>query len=185
MSDPVVLAREVLAHAEARPPTLGSGRLVCIDGPAGSGKTTLAAAVSERSGALVVHLDDLYPGWDGMFSFAPHVQALLTPLASGDTGYYRRYDWADGEYRETHHVDPAPLLVLEGVGSGNRAWAGLVTTLAWVEAPRDERLRRGLTRDGEAMRERWLGWMRDEGVLFAEEHTHERADLVFGTASPD
>ncbi len=29
----------------ARPPTLGVGRLVCVDGPAGSGKTTLAAAL--------------------------------------------------------------------------------------------------------------------------------------------
>ena len=29
----------------AAPPTLGAGRLVCVDGPAGSGKTTLAAAL--------------------------------------------------------------------------------------------------------------------------------------------
>ena len=41
----------VLAHAAAQPPLLGEGRLVCVDGPAGSGKTTLAAAVAEATGA--------------------------------------------------------------------------------------------------------------------------------------
>ena len=38
-------ARDVLALAASRPPSLGAGRLVCVDGPAGSGKTTLAAAL--------------------------------------------------------------------------------------------------------------------------------------------
>ena len=32
-------------------------------------------------------------------------------------------------------VPPAPLLVLEGVGSGSPAYADLVTVLVWVEAP--------------------------------------------------
>jgi uridine kinase len=175
-------AADVVHHARSTPARLGSGRLVCIDGPAGSGKTTLAGEVAELGSGFVVHLDDLYPGWDGLPELDPLVLRLLDPLAQDMTGYYRRWDWVDDEYRETHHVDPAPLLVLEGVGSGNRAWRQLVSTLVWVEAPPAVRLSRGLERDGVAVRERWLRWMADEDQLFAEEGTRAAADLVVDTS---
>lgn len=181
MRDSGARASEVLALVESRPARLGSGRLVCIDGPAGSGKTTLAHELAGLSDARVVRMDDLYPGWDGLFAVDAEVLGLLRPLADDMTGYHRRYDWTDGEYRETHHLDPSPLLVLDGVGSGNRAWRDLVSTLVWVEAPADTRLARGLVRDGEEQREHWLGWMRDEERLFAEQGTRSAADLVFET----
>lgn len=177
-----VRADEVLRHARAQPCTIGHGRLVCVDGPAGSGKTTLAAELAQLGGARVVHLDDLYPGWDGIFCFEPEVRRLLDPLAVGDTGYYRRFDWVAGEYRETHHVDPSPLLVLEGVGAGNRAWSTLITTLVWLEAPAEVRLARGLARDGAQMRNHWVQWMADEQVLFEEQQTRERAHLRYDTS---
>lgn len=171
----------VLALTRSRPATLGTGRLVCIDGPAGSGKTTLAGEVAASSGAGVVHLDDLYPGWDGLGRIDPLVLALLAPLADGSPGSYPRYDWALGEYAETHTVAPAPLLVLEGVGAGNRAWAGQATVLVWVEAPPATRLERGLARDGVDVEDRWRQWLADEDVLFAREGTRHRADLVLET----
>jgi uridine kinase len=157
---------------------------VCIDGPAGSGKSTLADQVAELGGAPVVRMDDLYPGWDGLFAVEPEVLALLEPLSEDRAGSYRRFDWIADEYRESHVVEPAPLLVLEGVGSGNRAWRHLVTTLVWVEAPDDVRLARGLARDGEELRDRWVGWMRDEARLVAREQTRAHADLVFDTSGP-
>lgn len=172
---------EVVAHARSQPARLGSGRLVCIDGPAGSGKTTLAARVADLAAATVVHLDDLYPGWEGLFEVDHHVLDLLRPLAEDRAGHYRRFDWAACEFRESRAVEPAPLLVLEGVGAGNRGWRDLVSTLVWVEAPEDVRLVRGLARDGESVRERWEQWMRDEARLFEREQTRAAADLLLLT----
>ena len=177
-------ATDVVAHVRSGPARLGSGRLVCIDGPTGSGKTTLAAEVADRTGAPVVHLDDLYPGWTGLFDVDQHVQALLEPLAAGEPGRYRRFDWYAGEYRETHRVDPAPLLVLEGVGAGNRGWRHLATTLVWVDAPPRLRLERGVARDGEDQREHLVAWTRDEDQLFRLQDTRAHADLVLDTG-PD
>ncbi len=180
-SDP---ADQVLALAESRPPTLGAGRLICVDGPAGSGKTTLATALSQRAAASVVHMDDLYEGWAGMPTVAGHLADLLRPLARGKPGRYRRYDWHADEYAETVTVEPAPLLVVEGVASGDRVHADLVTVLVVVTAPDDVRLARGLDRDGAALRDRWVAWMAAERRHFDGEDTFARADLTVHTADP-
>jgi uridine kinase len=179
-------AATVLALAQARPATLGTGRLVCVDGPAGSGKTTLATSVSAAvpgggGDAAVVHMDDLYPGWDGLDAVSDAVMGVLAPLADGRPGHYRRWDWHASCHAEEHVVEPAPVLVLEGVASGNLAWARWCTALVWVESDADTRLARGLARDGEALRDRWVRWMAQEQVVFARERTRERADLVVRT----
>ena len=181
MTTPGDRAGAVLTHAQSRPATLGSGRLVGVDGPAGTGKTTLARQLADLSGAQIVRMDDLYPGWDGLFEVDREVLGLLQPLSEDRPGSYRRFDWVADEYAESHVVEPTPLLLLEGVGAGNRAWRELVTTLVWVEAPDDVRLARGLERDGESYRDHWLRWMEDEARLFAREGTRAAAHLVFDT----
>jgi len=181
VTTPPTWAESVLAHARSAPATLGAGRLICVDGPTGSGKSTLAAQLADLGGARIVRMDDLYPGWEGLLQVDPEVLGILRPLAHGLVGTYRRYDWQAGAYAETHHVEPGSLLVLEGVGSGNRAWRDLVTTLVWLEAPADIRLARGVARDGESERAHLVAWMRDEDRLFADQDTRSAADLRFET----
>ncbi|PVG82999.1 4-amino-4-deoxy-L-arabinose transferase [Nocardioides gansuensis] len=175
-------AREVVAFVRSRPPTLGTGRLVCVDGPAGSGKTTLAAAVAALApDAVVVHTDELLEGWPGLPGLAATIEALLVPLAEGRTGRWRRWDWHASAWAETHEVAPGGLLVVEGVGSWAPAYSALVGCLAWVEADPDVRLDRGLERDGEQMRGHWLQWRQDEDELHARLRTREHADVVLTT----
>jgi hypothetical protein len=171
-------AARVLELARASEPTLGRGRLICVDGPAGSGKTTLAAELSELSGAPVLHMDDMFEGWGGLPRITGQLESLLRPLAAGRSGTYRRWDWPGNAWAETILVPPAPLLVLEGVGSGSATVAELVTVLAWVEVPYELRMERGLERGGVGVAENWRQWAIDEQELFAREHTRERADVL-------
>ena len=168
---------------------LGPVRLVCIDGPAGSGKTTLAAALADAlgPGAVVVHLDDLYEGWSGLGGVWERVAAqILRPLELGRPGHWQRYDWDAGRFAEWHDLPVPECLILEGCGSAPRAVDGRANLIVWVEAPPDARLARGLARDGEQMRDRWLRWMTEEAEHFAREATRERADVVVdGTAAPE
>jgi uridine kinase len=183
------VADQVLAATLARPATLGSGRLVCVDGPAGSGKTTLATALAERAAdhgsVALVHMDDLLEGWRGLPGALPRVDRdLVDPLRAGRPGSYRRYDWEAAKFAETRVVDPVDLLVLEGVGSGGSAYDDATTILVWVEVPRELRVTRGLERDGEQVREHWLTWMADEDLVHSQERTRDRADiLVDGTGA--
>lgn len=179
-------AAAVVARLSRVAPTLSGARLLCLDGPAGSGKTTLAAAVraawgEKRPGeqVLVVGMDDLYPGWDGLEEGVRRVRSdLVTPLLHEEPAGYRRYDWLRGSEAEWVRVPPVDLLVLEGCGAGSASYAAAITMLVWVEAPAEVRLHRGLARDGDHLRAEWLAWAAQEERLFATERTRERADLV-------
>ena len=173
----------VLDLAAGRAPTLGASRLVCVDGPAGSGKTTLATTLARETGAPLVHTDDLLTGWDGLPGLPAALAGLLEPLAAGRTGRAPRYDWHAGEFAGEVAVDPVPLVVVEGVGAGTLPAARWATVLVWVEAPYELRMRRGLDRDGDAFAPYWEAWAAAEATLFAEHRTRERADVVVdGTA---
>jgi uridine kinase len=177
-------ADQVLELVRSRPPTLGASRLICVDGPAGSGKTTLAGDISQRIGTPVVHMDDLYPGWGGLPEVDAQLETLLRPLAQGRAGSYRRYDWHQAAFAETVTVPPTDLLVVEGVGSGSQVVADLVTVLVWIEAPYELRMRRGIERDGEAFAPYWLAWAESERAHFAANGTRHRADLILDSGDP-
>jgi energy-coupling factor transporter ATP-binding protein EcfA2 len=187
MASPSEVAPLLLELVLARPATLGAGRLLCIDGPQASGKSTLAAAVAALvPDAEVVHVDDLLDGWEGLATVDASVDALLRPLARGEAGRYRRFDWDLGRFAETVTVAPTPLLVLEGCGAGSRLHADLATLIVWVSAPTDLRVTRGIERDGEAVRERQAQWLLDEERLFALEDTRARAHVeIDGTGVAD
>lgn len=163
----------------ARPTTLGRGRLLCIDGPAGSGKTTLAQAVAALLPVQVIHMDDLYDGWRGLPDVHRQLETLTRPLASGESGAYRRYDWHRGRYAETVEVPPVDVLLIEGVGSGSSTIEELITLLVWVESDQPTRLRRGLARDGENRRNHWRRWQELEQDHLRREKTRDRAALRF------
>ncbi|HEY9563214.1 MAG TPA: 4-amino-4-deoxy-L-arabinose transferase [Nocardioides sp.] len=173
MGDPVV--PQVLDLLRSRPAQPGGGRLLCIDGPAGSGKTTLAEGISDAfpGSSLVIHMDDLYLGWSGLdATLGPRVaEQIAEPFAAGRTGSYRRFDWERNELAEQHDVPPLDLLVLEGVGSGARAIAPHRTALVWVSAPDDLRISRGMTRDR-------LLYERDDVVWEAQEQQRHWARFV-------
>jgi uridine kinase len=177
--DQETTVRRVVDLLTARPATLGGGRLVCVDGPAGSGKTTLAARVADTvPGSRVVHMDDLFEGWRGLPTVDAQLGSLLGPLATGRAGSYRRWDWHADDWAELVTVDPTDLLVVEGVGSGSLRAAEVTTVLVWVEAPYDVRMRRGLQRDGDAFAPHWEAWARAEAEHFARHRTQARADLL-------
>lgn len=179
MPVPHDVVTRLTAAIEAAPAGLAAMRLVCVDGPAGSGKTTLAAALAPHLGAQVLHMDDLYEGWTGLEKGPERLREwVLEPLAQGTPGRYRRYDWGLGRYVERHTVPLGDFLVVEGVGAASLLAEPFAPFVVWVEAPDDVRLARGIARDGEALEGEWRRWM----VVEAEHHrvnrTRERADVV-------
>jgi uridine kinase len=177
------LADRVLASA----PRLGSTRLVCIDGPAGSGKTTFAGRLGAALGAdaVVLHLEDLYAGWTLTGAVSRLAAGVLRPLADGRPGEYARYDWAARRFCPEPTSVPVPkALVVEGCGSSPRALDPWAVLRIWIEAPADLRVARGLARDGDGLAAEWQRWQSTEAAEFAREDTRARADLRVDGAVP-
>ncbi|HET7799009.1 MAG TPA: AAA family ATPase [Humibacillus xanthopallidus] len=178
----------VVTLAAAAEPSCGATVVVAIDGPSGSGKTTLAKGVADALAALgtveVVHMDLIFPGWDGLAE-APGLLTtqVLEPIAQGRPAAYRLWSWVHDEWQGTRAVSPSRFLVVEGCGSSVEPAGAYAAVRVFVEADRALRMERGIARDGEAYRPNWERWAAQEAELYAADGTRGRADLVVDTSS--
>ncbi|WP_254790879.1 AAA family ATPase [Curtobacterium sp. MCBA15_016] len=155
----------------------GTRLVVLVDGRSGTGKTTLGDSLAERLGAQVVHLDDVYPGWDGLQAAA---EAVVTDVL-GERSGYRRWDWATSCPAEWAAVDPGQPIVVEGCGALSRDSAPLASLRVWLEADDDTRWERAIGRDGESFAREWDRWAAQEAAFIAAERPAELADVVLRT----
>ncbi len=173
-----------MAALTRAPARLGAGRLLCVDGLAGSGKTSLATEVARLTGGMVLHTDEMLAGWRGLPGLADTLTALLVPLARDEASSWRRWDWHASAFTEVVPVAaPAPgaVVVVEGVGAAVGRHRSLASLVVWVEAEAELRRARGRERDGEEQQPYWDQWLLDEADLHARARTRENADLRFVT----
>ncbi|MET0450282.1 MAG: hypothetical protein ABW137_00465 [Mycobacterium sp.] len=160
-------------------------KTVLIDGRSGAGKSMLADELQRTwQGSVVVRLDDVYPGWDGLAWASEHIRAeLLEPRAAGRAGRWRRWDWATGSPSQWHTVTPGGRLIVEGVGTLTVANRTLADLGIWVETPDGERKRRALARDGETFIPHWDRWAAQEDDYIARCQPYAVADLIVTEAA--
>ncbi len=55
----------------------------------------------------------------------------------------------------------------------------------WLDCPYELRVRRGVDRDGEAMRSRWTEvWIPEEDAYFRAQRPDKKADLIIDSSKP-
>ncbi|MFJ7588545.1 uridine kinase [Streptomyces sp. NPDC097617] len=168
------LARELAAVA----PSLGPVRLIGIDGHAGSGKSTFAGRLAGLLGAPVLHLDDVATH-EELFGWEERLRAqVLEPLAAGRPAHWAPYDWVERRFGPERVLEPAPLLLVEGVGAGRRALRPCLARLLWMQTPLEESWQRGRNRDGRELSDFWDGWERAERAHFSNDPSRPFADTL-------
>lgn len=164
-------------------------RLIAVDGGAGAGKTTFAGHLAVAlGGPPVIPMDD-FLAWDDLTEFWPRMEEqVLKPLFQGKDPRYQKRDWVNdkdgrglGEWRD---VPFSKTVLIEGVGAARKALASRLAYSIWIEAPWETRLNRGIARDGEAVRDVWLGWMEGEERFIQAQKAFQRADLVVDGTVP-
>jgi uridine kinase len=165
--------------------------LVAIDGYSGSGKSTLARLLVERHRASLVHMDDFYRVID------PDVRATLTPaeginqyfdwqrvrgealepLRRGDPARFQRYDWNTNQLGLWQDVEPAGVVIIEGIYSARPELADLMDLRVLVQTPHTVRLERQLARNENSAD--WIArWAAAEQLYFDDILQRNPADLV-------
>lgn len=168
---------ENIEGAPARPAM--TTRVIAIDGPGGSGKSTLAAHLSSALGRVpIIHTDD-FASWDTPLEWGPRLLTqALEPLSVNKPARYRRYDWGTRSLADWREVPPATFVILEGISASRDRFRPFLSYTIWVETPRNDRLRRGLERDGVGARDQWRAWMAQEDAYIERERPAEKADAV-------
>jgi uridine kinase len=161
--------------------------IIAIDGPAGAGKTTLAReielALSLEMSVNVIHMDDLYDGWNN--ALTEDLTQILLYLAEQHRkekpAFIRRYNWIQSSFAESEEIAPADLLILEGVGSGDKSLQDDLAALIWIDIDPEIGVKRVLERDGTQVADEMKKWLGAQEEYFSQHSTREKADFILTT----
>lgn len=167
------------ARLRALPPSCGPVRLIAVDGHAGSGKSTFTGRLAAALGdAPVLHLDDMATH-ESFFTWMERLrEQVLGPLERGECARYAPYDWTARRFGAPRGLEPAPVVLIEGVGAGRRALRPSLARLLWMDLAAPDSWARGRRRDGPALSDFWDGWTAAETEHFSADPSRSHADTL-------
>ncbi len=164
--------------------------LVALDGGAGSGKSTFALrvrhALGTEIGCAVVHLDHFFRTRRERGSRLARVEdtdwqrlrdEVIRPLRAGRTARFLLYDWALDRLDGWQTVQPAGVVIVDGVSALRRELAGCFDLAVWLSCPREKRVAR-LAGRGDTPPEEIEYWLPSEDAYVAAHAPRQRAHLV-------
>jgi len=193
----MILARvEQLLNSRNRP------IVVALDGPSGSGKSSLARKLATRTRATVIPTDDFFAAeltaadWDARSAAERARDALdwrrlrqsaLEPLRAGQPALWYPFDFAAGERPDGSYSmsttaarrEPAPVVIVEGAYCTRPELADLIDLAVLVDAPAAIRHERLAAREEPAFLEAWhRRWDDAEAFYFTHVRPAASFDLV-------
>jgi uridine kinase len=164
--------------------------MIAIDGHGAAGKSTIAEAVAQATGAALVHTDDFFqatpprlarPALSDYYDWRRLRTEALEPLRARLGAAFRRFDWERGSGLDgTVTVEPSDLILVEGVYSAAPDLRDLVDRSVFVDTPEQERLRR---LRGRVKPEEWDDqWLLAERAYFGVIRPPSSFDLIVSGA---
>ena len=159
----------------------GQTKIIVIDGPAGSGKTTLAKSLSGLlENCPIIHMDEIYEGWENALSpktFKDLVEWIINPLLEKNLIEYIKYDWNLEQRIEKIVINNSKIIIIEGVGSSSFEISKHASLKLWIEVNKETGINRVLTRDGLQIQEQMKTWQSQESKFFIENNSKENSDI--------
>ena len=159
----------------------GQTKIIIIDGPAGSGKTTLAKSLTGLfENCPIIHMDEIYEGWES--ALLPRtsknlVEWIINPLLENKSIEYIKYDWNLGQRIEKIVINNSKVIIIEGVGSSSFEISKHASLKLWIEVNKETGINRVLTRDGQQIQEQMKKWQTRESKFFIENNSKENSDV--------
>lgn len=172
--------------------------LVVLDGRSGTGKSTIAQAITNRVEGRIVVGDDFYSGgnddaWHGLSASEKVAKVIdwqrmrtqvLEPLLAKKTASWYPLDFQPevgwiGWKNETVTLEPAPVILVDGVYSARPQLIDLVDLAVLVETDDEGRRKRLVIREGQSFMERWHAlWDSAEDYYFTHICPRSSFDMI-------
>jgi uridine kinase len=158
--------------------------LITIDGPAGAGKTTLAAKFfdefSTTKTVTLIHMDDLYAGWESALDFrlTSRLADILKSFATHSRFSIPVFNWATMSFDLSQTIQPSEILIIEGVGAGQKVVRDAGATVYWLDIEPEVGLARVLQRDGYEIESQMHQWQLDQDAHFLRDETRANANHI-------
>jgi len=157
--------------------------LYAIDGPAGAGKTTFAAKLeaelSVDGTVRVIHMDDLYNGWENALSnpLAEILDRISTAHIAGRDFVIKIFNWHTMAFDREERIAPTDYLIIEGVGAAQQIVRETGAITYWLDIEPEIGLQRVLDRDGAHIEAQMRQWQVDQDKHFARDETRENCEF--------
>ena len=158
--------------------------LIAIDGRAGAGKTTLAASFYEELSVdktvAVIHMDDLYNGWENALSerLTQTLESIVKSHQSKVAFEIDTFNWQSMSFDSKRVINPVDILILEGVGAGQKVVRDAGATLYWLDIDAEVGIQRVLNRDGNQIASQMKQWQIAQEIHFLRDKTRENAEHI-------
>ncbi len=171
----------------------GVTTFVGIDGCGGAGKTTLAFGLQILDPSIqIAHMDQFDLPFNQRMELSPQKKPIgadsdwkrlasevLIPLREGRAADFEVYSWDLDKMHGRKIIKPFGIVIVEGVYAIRDELKDFYDLTIWLDVPKEVRLERGLKRDGEDKRERWLfDWIPMEDRYVEVQKPHLRADII-------
>lgn len=158
--------------------TSTSTKVIAIDGPAASGKSTMANDLKLVLGAGIIHMDDFFlppvlrtedrfeqPG--GNVHYERFMEEVIPHLSNKTAFSYRRFDCHVMDYNGERFVDESEWRVVEGAYSLHPALGEYADLKVFSTVEPEEQMRRITQRNGAEMAERFrTAWIPMEEAYY-------------------
>ena len=158
--------------------------LIAIDGRAGAGKTTLAARffdeLSVDKRVEVIHMDDLYDGWENALDehLTKTLESIVNAHQKKEGFEIDIFNWQSMSFDSKRQINPVDILILEGVGAGQKVVRDAGATLYWLDIDADDGIARVLKRDGNQIASQMKQWQIAQEIHFLRDMTRENAGHI-------
>ena len=164
--------------------------VLSLDGPCGSGKTTIANELRDRYGYNIVHMDDFYLPFQerdnnwmsvvaGHMDFDRLIKKVLKPYKAKIETNYISYDCHSDRYLQKIDVDLEKPLVLEGSYSSHPILKDYIDIKIYVDIDNKTQIERLTNRNRETVDKFVAMWIPFENNYFKTLKIKESSDLVY------
>jgi len=171
--------------------TKSSPFVIAIDGMSASGKTTLGYLLHEHfPESALFHMDDYFlqphqrtqerlSEVGGNVDYERFNEDIILHLGDRNGITYRKYDCQSQALGPMLHVDPKPIIIIEGAYSQHPYFNDYCNLRIFCEITKEEQRKRILLRNGAEMLKRFESeWIPKENAYFAKYKIKEQSGLL-------